>query len=232
MEDTENIIVDQPENADYREIIWGFNKRKAGDDDIHVNNPKKRKLFMMDTNIKNIYSIGEEIHFVDSISNKTIEIVIRKITKIINNKHKKYKDGTEKLTITLIISSPGGSVDAILRFVDFISMVKKKYKYVEFKSIISGNAASAATIMAVVMDRRYMTTYATAMIHQLRSGTSGKYTELISYSKHLDYLHKVLIDIYLKHTNRTREQLEELLKNETWVSSSEYLEMGFIDEII
>jgi ATP-dependent protease ClpP protease subunit len=193
--------------------------------------PKKPK-FVFGGN-KRIYTIGTEIHFTDGINNDTIEIVIRKITKIINENHKKYEDSGETLTITYIVDSPGGSVTAILKFVDYIKLARKKYPYLKFTSIITGCVASAGTIMCIVADKRLMTHHAHSMIHELSSGNSGKYTHLISYSNHLTNLHEALLNIYMDGTNnkQTKEDLEKLLATESWFTAKEYLDGGFVDEI-
>ena len=68
-----------------------------------------------------IYNVGTEIHFTSDINNENIEAVIKLITKIINKHEKDYKGGDDdKLTITYIVDSPGGSVTSILEFVDYI----------------------------------------------------------------------------------------------------------------
>lgn len=216
-------------------IYWGINqknnKRKANDD-IYLDNPKKRKLIMVDSVNKNIYTIGTEIHFTDSINSRTIEILIKAVTKIINKNHKEYEHGDDKLQITIVVDSGGGSVIAVLKWVDFVNRCKKKYPYVEFISICTGIAASAATTLACVCHKRMATSRSTLMIHQLRSSTEGKFTELISYSKHLTTLHDTLVEIYLEHSKLQRDELEVLLKNETWITPTDYKKMGLIDEII
>ena len=144
-----------------------------------------------------------------------------------NNKPAKIS----KLNIIYTIDSPGGSVTSILKFVDFIGLAKKKYSFVNFTSIITGLAASAGTIMAIVADKRYMTKNAHSMIHELASGSSGKYTEMRSYINFLDHLHEKLVTIYCEKTKKSVEDIEKLLRNETWFSAEDYLKYGFIDEI-
>lgn len=180
---------------------------------------------------KFIYTIGNEIHFSANINKASIQGIIKEITKIIQE-HKKKSDGEpDKLTITYIVDSPGGSVTSILKFVDFIHLIKSKYNWIEFVSIITGLAASAGTIMAICADKRYMTKYAHAMVHELASGNSGKYTEMGSYMKFLDKLHDKLVNIYVEKTNKEREEIEKIMRKETWFTAEEYKELGFIEEI-
>jgi len=214
-------------------IYWGIkdNKRKA-EDDLSWNNPKKRKLIIIDNNNKSIYTIGTEIHFTDSINKRTIECLIRAVTKLINKHHKEYDGGDKKLGITIVVDSPGGCVSSVLKWVDYVDRVEKKYPYVEFTSITTGLSASASTILACVCHKRLSSPHCAHMLHQISSGSRGKYTEMQSYGKHLTDLHETLIDIYMRHCKIPRNELEELLKNETWFRSSEYKDLGLIDDII
>jgi ATP-dependent protease ClpP protease subunit len=178
-----------------------------------------------------VYAIGNEIHFTTDINQTSIQEVIKLMTKIINDNCDKNKRTKEKLVITYIVDSPGGIVSSVLKFVDFIGLVKDKYNFVEFVSIISGLTASAGTIMAIVADKRYITKHAYAMIHELHGGMIGKRTFVRSKATHMDQLHNDLVDIYMEKIKMDREKLEMLLSNETWFSAQEYLELGFVDEI-
>lgn len=189
---------------------------------------KKKDVVYLDNSV---YSVGTEIHFTCDINKTTIQEIIKQITTIINDNITKYTGSSDKLTITYVVDSPGGSVTSILKFVDFIKITKQKYNFVEFVSVISGLAASAGTIMAVAADKRYMTKHAYAMIHELSSGNNGKFTHMRSYVKFLEGMHGDLLDIYEEKSKQDRAHLEILLKDESWFSAKEYLALGFVDEI-
>lgn len=177
-----------------------------------------------------IYSIGNEIHYSADVDKISIEVLIKEMSKLID-KFYKNRDTSEKFTLTYIVDTPGGSVNSVLKFVDFIRLAKIKYSGITFVSIMSGLVASAGTIMCVVADKRLMTSYAHAMIHELSSGNMGRYTQIVAYTEFLKELHNCLVNIYLSKINKSREELEELLKNDTWLNAEEYLKLGFIDEI-
>lgn len=190
-----------------------------------------KRLFELNDDNKMIYSVGSQVHFTAEINNETIEALIKEVTKVVNDNLPKFGAKDEKITLTYIVDSPGGSVTAVLKFVDFISMVKLKHPHIEFVSIITGIAASAGTIMCAVADKRAMTRNAFAMIHELSSGNMGKYTQLISYSEYIKTMHNKLASIYVTHCGIDREKLEELLMRETWFDAEAYKELGFVDEI-
>lgn len=220
-------------------LHWGFKsddaqnkKRNNEESDEYEERMDNKKIKLFKEENKMIYSINKEIHFTTGINNESIETLIKKITKIINKNIGEYEGGTEKLNITLVIDSPGGGVTAILKFVDFIKMSKAKYPCLEFTSVLTGLCASAATIMCVACDHRYMTPNAHAMLHELSSGREGKYVHLMSYSNFLTSLHETLVNIYLEKCNKTKEELEKLLMKETWFNAKEYMEAGFVEKII
>lgn len=221
------------------DIWWGNNNLGCSDANEDYPATKKRKITTdNDYNASAcdddsmIYSIGTQVHFTAQINNYTIEAVIKEITKVVNdNRPKLMSKDNNKITITYIVDSPGGSVTAVLKFVDFITMVKEKNSHIEFASIITGVAASAGTIMCVVADKRYMTKNAFAMIHELSSGNMGKYTQLISYSEYIKTMHNKLADIYVEHCDIQRQKLEELLMRETWFDAESYKQLGFVDEL-
>ena len=100
------------------DIYWGSKLTKA----VDVSNGKKR---IMEIDDELIYSVGTEVHFTGEINSDTIETVIKEITKVINDKKDGYHSNDDKLTITYIVDSPGGSVTSILKFVDFIRIKRK-----------------------------------------------------------------------------------------------------------
>ena len=207
---------------------------------FQMNGNKKRKMSeIVNNNQKNyqiydplIYTFGKEVHFSAGIDKLTIEIIIKHISAIIHAFAKDYESRDEELEITLVLDSPGGSVLSVLKYVDFIRLTKIKHPTIKFKSVISGIAASACTIMACVADTRLMTTNATAMIHDLSGGNNGTYTQMMSQVEFIKHLNDSLVNIYVKNCKKTKEELVELLKTNKWFNANQYLEYGFIDAIV
>ena len=85
--------------------------------------------------------------------------------------------------------------------------------------------------MCVIADKRYITKYAFAMIHELSGGNMGSYSKLMSYSDYVTQLHNTLTNIYLDKCKCDKKELEELLKIDTWFNAEAYLKKGFVDEI-
>lgn len=210
-------------------------KRKYSEDltnETEVTSSKKRYVEVDDNRM--IYSVGNEIHFTAPVNDETIESVIKQMSQVIERITKKFCAEDEKITITYIIDSGGGDVYSVLKFVDFIRMAKIKHPELEFVSVITGHAASAGTIMGIVADKRKITKYGYAMIHELSGGVSGKYTNMISNMIQCTELHETLVNIYMDKIGNvtTRNNVEELMNKETWFSAEKYMALGFVDEIL
>ena len=179
-----------------------------------------------------IYSVGTEIHFTADINDDSIETIIKEMTDVITDSLKTgFRGASEKINITYIVDSRGGSVTSVLKFVDFIRMAREKHPNLEFTSIITGLVASAGTIMCAVADKRYMTQNAFAMIHELSTGNMGKYTQLMSHAEFITSLHDTLVNIYQGVCKKDKAELELLMKNETWFTAKQYMEHGFVEEL-
>jgi ATP-dependent Clp protease protease subunit len=190
-----------------------------------------------------LYRSYNEIWFNCSVTNETINKAIKLMYEIVHDeKLSAYRESSKEIEIIFHIDSPGGSVKSMLKFIDFVMLLKKKN--VKLKTIINGYAASAATLMAIIGDEREITPHSHAMIHELSSLYHGNYTHLQSYSKHLDFLHTQIINIYKTHIRPTQPaadpkkkepapplDLEKMLLKETWMDANEYLKLGFVDRI-
>ena len=111
--------------------------------------------------------------------------------------------------------------DILQNEVDYI--VKSK---VPVHSIIDGCAASAATIMSVVAERRYMHKHSFMLIHQLSSGMWGNYEALKDSMENCDTLMETIRDIYVKNTKIPKKQLNDILKRDLWFDAETCLKYG------
>lgn len=201
---------------------------------------------------KCIFMAGDnEIHFNTCVDIETITRIKCLISKIVDNNRKKLVKYDELgnvpndrvkdpvVTITYVVNSPGGSVHDVLDFVDYIGDLRTTYYNIRFTSIITGLVASAGTIMCVIADKRKMTRFAFAMIHELSTGMARtNYTRIMTHAEFIRSLHNALVIIYqesrmisLNDVEKTRE-LERMLIEEKWMRSDEYKYHGFVDEII
>ena len=132
-----------------------------------------------------------------------------------------------KPIINLRINSYGGSLFAGLATVDVIRNLNS-----EVHSYVEGAAASAATIISVACNKRYIGKYSKMLIHQLSSGIYGKYTELEDDMENNKHLMTTIKSIYKQYTKLPMKKLDEILKHDLWFDSKTCLDYGLVDEII
>lgn len=191
-----------------------------------------------ETKVADLYRSHNEIWFSTDIHSESINKLIKLMYEIIHDeKLSAYRDDNG-LEIIIHIDSGGGILSSTFKFIDFCKQLQKKN--IRLRTIINGKACSAATLMAIVGNKRQITKHSYAMIHELSSATWGSMTQMRSYQKHLDYVHDQMIDIYLEHLSfinnenkkLERSDIESLLNKETWFSAIEYKNNGFVEEII
>jgi ATP-dependent Clp endopeptidase proteolytic subunit ClpP len=134
---------------------------------------------------------------------------------------------TEPPHIKLHINSPGGSLFDGLAAVDYVRKCK-----VPVHSIIEGMAASAATLISVMAQKRSINKHSYMLIHQLSSGAIGKYEELMDDMENNKALMKAIKDIYLARTKIPENLLKEILKKDIYFDAKQCLKYGLVDNII
>jgi len=154
--------------------IWQYNNKPS----------KKRKLsddkedegeYRLTGSVKDGHIASEDnhIYFYSEVSKKTVYELnreIRIVTQKMLDMQRKYN--TDPPPIYLHINSYGGSIFAAMSTVDII-----KYNKVPIYSIVEGCAASAATLMSVVANKRFIRPHAHMLIHQLSTIFWGKMDE-------------------------------------------------------
>ena len=188
-----------------------------------------------------------EIHFNSSITPKSMSILIDKLLKLqdkILTREKKAKrkfldmkddsDEFEQLTVVieprpikLYITSNGGYVYQVFSAIDTILSMK-----VQVHTICKGFVASAGTLLSVVGKKRYITENSYMLIHELRSGTWGKFTQMVESVENSKQLMEHIKKHYLKYTKIDSDYLEEQLKKDQTWDAETCLKHGLVDEII
>ena len=129
--------------------------------------------------------------------------------------------------IKLRINSFGGSVFAGMAILDTIRNLKS-----EVHTYIDGAAASAATIISVAGKKRFIGKNSLMLIHQLSSGSYGKFSEMEDDMENNRRIMKMIKDIYKQYTKIPMKQIDEILKHDLWFESSKCLELGLVDQVL
>ena len=128
--------------------------------------------------------------------------------------------------ITLRINSVGGSVfDGLAIY----NTLRSHNGYVNIK--IEGLAASISTVIAMAGDSIEMSENGFFMIHNPFGKSAGEAGDMRKTADLLDKIKNEIIEIYSKKSNLSAEQLSNMMDKETWLSSQEAVEFGFVDNI-
>lgn len=135
-------------------------------------------------------------------------------------------------TIHLHLNSPGGEVFDGIAIYEALKAHKATVNV-----YISGLAASMASIIALAGDKVMMSENSYYMIHQPSLGwwTAQDLRDMIPELEKdawlLDTIEASLVNIYVKETGKSQEDISAMVKATTWMTAEEAKANGFIDEI-
>jgi ATP-dependent Clp endopeptidase proteolytic subunit ClpP len=188
----------------------------------------------------NIKRIENTIYFSDRITYhtahqlntmlKTCELDILDDMKAVEDSKKptlRYAVATAEPTpIELYLTTYGGLVHAAFAVVDVIRSLR-----VPVHTIVLGYVASAGTLISLAGTKRIITPNSFMMIHEIRGGFWGKFSEARTEYENVTKLMDHVTRYYLEKTPIHRDRLVELLRKDTDINATESLEMGLISEI-
>jgi len=133
-----------------------------------------------------------------------------------------------KQDITLNITSYGGDVYAMLGTIDYFKSLPVKVN----THCVGACMSAAAVILSCGTGKRSMTKNSTVMVHEGSAFESGKTSDVLKGADHLKKLQTSINDIMGDVTNKSTEFWEGVSKSDTYLTATECLEYGIIDEII
>lgn len=140
-----------------------------------------------------------------------------------------FKKDVEALEgdISVNIKSYGGDVHEALAIYDMIRTIPNKVT-----TRVVGASASAATIISLAGDIRLITSNSRYLIHKPMTMTAGNSDDIEKTLSELKEYDKQLIDMYVARTNLSYDQVLNLMRENKFITSSQAVEMGFIDGVI
>ena len=199
-------------------------------DDVKKETPKEYSKHELDcyNDVSKVFSKKNHIYFNGSVNKNTVYKLKQLLDKL-NDEYSLFVSKNDMYNITpkpiyLHINSYGGGVFAAFAAIDFI-----KQSAISVHTIIEGASASAATLMSVVGEKRYMSKHGSMLIHQLSSWMGGKMSEMDDEYKNLEEMMANITQIYLKHTKIKKKELEEYLKHDRWWDYNKCKQSGLID---
>lgn len=138
---------------------------------------------------------------------------------------KELKAGTGPVTVW--INSYGGDVFAAARIYNMLREYKGK---VTVK--IDGIAASAASVIAMAGDEVLMSPVSTMMIHNPWTYAAGDARDFERVQRELESVKETIINAYEIKTGLSREEISELMDDETYFDVNYAIEKGFADGML
>lgn len=131
--------------------------------------------------------------------------------------------------ISMYINSPGGVVTAGLAIYDTMQFIKPNVS-----TLCIGQAASAAALLlcAGAPGKRYCLPNSRVMIHQPLGGYRGQATDIEIHARETLAVRERLNSIMGKHTNKTPEQIMRDTERDNFMSATQALEYGLIDNVL
>ncbi|OBZ96264.1 Clp protease [Pararhizobium polonicum] len=134
-----------------------------------------------------------------------------------------------KKEIALYINSPGGVVTAGMAIYDTMQFIKPAVS-----TLCIGQAASMGSLLLAAghKDMRFATPNARIMVHQPSGGFQGQASDIERHARDIIKMKRRLNEVYVKHTGRTYEEVEQTLDRDHFMTADEALSWGVIDKVI
>jgi len=133
-----------------------------------------------------------------------------------------------KKEISLYINSPGGVVTAGLAIYDTMQFIRPKVS-----TLCVGQAASMGSLLLCAGEAgmRYALPNARVMVHQPSGGFQGQASDILRHAEDIMKIKRRLNEIYVKHTGRDYDTIENTLDRDHFMTAEEAREFGIIDRV-
>lgn len=124
--------------------------------------------------------------------------------------------------ITIRLNSPGGDA---FEGIEIYNYLKNHPSNITVE--ITALAASAASIIAMAADETVMGKGASIMVHEASTIAIGNKSEVKKTLNALETIDESIVDIYAEKTNLSRDEIVNLMEEETWFTAQKAVEKGF-----
>lgn len=132
--------------------------------------------------------------------------------------------GMNKAPLRVVLNSPGG--DAVEGIAIYNLLAEHKTKVTVH---VVGQAASAASVIAMSGDRIEMGEASLMMIHEGMGLVMGQADDMIEVAAFLKMINGLVAELYANRSGQSVEDVLAMMKKETWMSAKQAVEKGFAD---
>jgi ATP-dependent Clp protease protease subunit len=135
----------------------------------------------------------------------------------------------QRADITLWISSPGGSVPAMLAIMDTMRLIPN-----DVSTLALGMAASAGQFLlsAGTPGKRFALRHSRILMHQGSSGIGGSAVDIELQADDLRHTRDTVLGLIAEHTGQPLERVVEDSQRDRWFTAEQALEYGFVDGVL
>ena len=133
-----------------------------------------------------------------------------------------------KKEISLYINSPGGVVTSGLAIYDTMQFIRPKVS-----TLCIGQAASMGSLLLAAgePDMRFALPNARIMVHQPSGGFQGQASDIVRHAEDIMKIKRRLNEIYVKHTGKDYETIENTLDRDHFMTAEEARDFGIVDRV-
>ena len=134
-----------------------------------------------------------------------------------------------KKEISMYINSPGGVVTAGMAIYDTMQFVRPPVS-----TLCIGQAASMGSLLLAGGETGHRAALPNAriMLHQPSGGFQGQASDIERHAEDIVAMKRRLNKIYVKHTGKTYEVIENTLDRDYFMTADEATEFGLIDRVL
>jgi ATP-dependent Clp protease protease subunit len=203
-------------------------EEEDGNEDFHIDVIRNEIHFNGPVTVQSMAELVKALYQLDAEIKSCTRSLVRKCSEIDDEEEAPLVKHTIKpAPIKLYLTSGGGLIYQALMVCDVIQRLETPVH-----TICTGFVASAATLISISGKKRYITEKAYMLIHELRSGIWGKYSEMKEENENNKQLMKDLIAFYVERTQLTKDFLKKILKTDRYWNAATCLEYGLVDKLI
>lgn len=161
------------------------------------------------------------IYFTEIVSHESIDKLINNIKNANNIQNPK--------PILIHICSSGGDLKAGLRLLTIFKISK-----VPIATMIDNYSCSAATFLSINSPYRIMNKYGFCLLHEysIIGTVQYKRDSFVNSFREIENYFNIIIDVYLKKSKYTRDELLSLLQHNLYLDYKTCLSKGIVDRVI
>lgn len=160
-----------------------------------------------------------QIYLFSTVNEYSAEVIVRQLLEYDRQNHEE---------ITMFINSPGGYVTQLFSIIDAMNLVKSP-----IRTVVIGQAASCAAVIAAHGDTRLITEKSEFMLHEVWNFMIGSYTEIEESLDKMNQKQRTMLSILSEATGKTDEEIKAVIKkNDAYFNAQQAVTFGLADRII